>query len=192
MSSSAISSSRCPTTWPFPIYSLASDAHLNTSSLCLEIQLAKQGVPLGWALLCWEEIWHGGEPGTPWWLPRSLLPPCKRRVSLPPICGSSWWDFLTSWLVRKHPWVKGKKVNQSCPCANKSGVWTYPQPSSEAFQSNSPLVGLVEEGSEMRPKSKVSACSVLHSLCTDVNDCMRCEVVENQVPEGFFCKTANN
>lgn len=82
-------------------------------------------------------------------------------------------------------------MSEHCPHANKSRVHTCCQPLSGACQSNSPLLSLVQ-GGEIRPPLCLQwYSSVLHSLCTDVNDCMRCEAVENQAPEGFL-QDANN
>jgi len=66
-------------------------------------------------------------------------------------------------------------------------VRPYCQTLSEAFQAHLPPLCLVEEGGGTQPESDLclQPCdTVLHSLCTAVNDYMRCEAVENQPPEG--------
>lgn len=82
-SSPAIFSFRCPETWPFPIHNPASDAHLSTPSLCLEIQLVRG------ALLHWEEIWaRKGTQHTP------VAPQgCSSREPLPPHKGP-WAGYI--------------------------------------------------------------------------------------------------
>lgn len=103
----AIFSFRCPKTWPFPIHSLASNAHLNTPSLCLEIQLVRG------ALICWEETWAWR--GT--WHTPAAPQGCSSREPLPPHKGP-WAGYISHMLLS----VAASRYKQSV-CSTLFSWW---------------------------------------------------------------------
>lgn len=193
---------RCPRTWPF-----LPTAQLAMLTLHFQIQL------MGGVLLCWEEPWAWGEiwhtpaapqgcsrkePLSPHKAPRagymSHMPlsvtdshckvsaaPCAAggeiREGLGHCCEAvrTLSSFLASGIKLE--------VKQCClSCANKSGVHMHPLMISR-LTLHCPVC---RNAAGVGPLCLQMCESVLHSLCTDVNDYMRCEAVENQAPEGFL------
>lgn len=181
-------------------------AQLAMPTLRLEIQLVRC------ALLCWEEtwawrgIWH--TPAAPQGCSKKeLLSPHKAPRAG---CMSHMPLSVTDSRCKASaaPCAAGGEIREAlghCPEAVRSlsvlllGQWHQVKGEpillvlckqewcayapSDDFQAHPPLPCLLECRWSW---TSLQMCeSVLHSLCTDVNDYMRCEAGENQAPKGF-------